>query len=362
MYGGWGTIGEEPRRACLLTVTTTTPRQRHPFLVLAAWATIYGALLSLVLWIDSDAGRAWRQHGWAGIHGLGGLVALNAMAYLSVWRADPGFITPCSTSSSSRDNSGSGTCGHGAAPGDDVEARIRISIHTPRHPHAAALQLRCDSSGCSSSDGGETPLHAKQQAAGVCGGGDEERWCRRCFAMAPLRSKHCSSCGRCVRSFDHHCMWVATCIGAANHGRFVIYLVIHVCVNVVVLHHSLTALRHNAHVPHWGLRQATAVLLTLAFLLTFCMLGGLLMLHLCLVANNITTWELFQQQRVPYMKHLPPCHSPFSKGLLLNLYHFCADRRAFDAPATAAELGCGASSLCRLRCSPTATGAAVIDL
>jgi hypothetical protein len=48
--------------------------------------------------------------------------------------------------------------------------------------------------------------------------------CFECRLQIPLRGRHCHLCGKCVKVFDHHCPWVANCIGAGNLLLFHVYL------------------------------------------------------------------------------------------------------------------------------------------
>ena len=48
------------------------------------------------------------------------------------------------------------------------------------------------------------------------------RWCEYCGGMVPAaqRTKHCHTCCKCVDGFDHHCVFLQTCVGARNYRHF----------------------------------------------------------------------------------------------------------------------------------------------
>lgn len=52
------------------------------------------------------------------------------------------------------------------------------------------------------------------------------RFCNLCNLMrTPSRSSHCYNCKVCVIGFDHHCIWLGTCIGARNYLDFIFFLI-----------------------------------------------------------------------------------------------------------------------------------------
>ncbi|KAJ4343521.1 palmitoyltransferase for Vac8p [Didymella glomerata] len=51
------------------------------------------------------------------------------------------------------------------------------------------------------------------------------RFCNKCQTHKPDRAHHCSTCKRCVLKMDHHCPWLATCVGLRNYKAFLLFLI-----------------------------------------------------------------------------------------------------------------------------------------
>lgn len=50
------------------------------------------------------------------------------------------------------------------------------------------------------------------------------RYCHYCKHIKPDRTHHCSTCGTCILKMDHHCPWVAACVGHSNYKKFILFL------------------------------------------------------------------------------------------------------------------------------------------
>lgn len=61
-------------------------------------------------------------------------------------------------------------------------------------------------------------------------------FCSTCLIIRPIRSKHCRHCDKCIKKFDHHCIWIGQCVGQDNHRLFLLYLILlHLSTFVVII-------------------------------------------------------------------------------------------------------------------------------
>ena len=49
------------------------------------------------------------------------------------------------------------------------------------------------------------------------------RLCYICQCISPPMSKHCYYCDRCCLEYDHHCVFLFTCIGKGNINKFIAF-------------------------------------------------------------------------------------------------------------------------------------------
>lgn len=146
--------------------------------------------------------------------------------------------------------------------------------------------------------------------------------CQVCRIQPPLRSKHCSKCGRCVDRYDHHCSILAVCVGSKNHAAFWDYLLIEsgLCLYflVILVHETVFEVRHS-----WLL----SIPLLLVLISCSAIPTVLLIQHSFLAMTNQTSWEFYRRDRIHYLAHLDEHVMPFDQGCWQNTLFFCFTMR-----------------------------------
>lgn len=159
-------------------------------------------------------------------------------------------------------------------------------------------------------------------SSSLSSGGHVGGRCLYCHCWQPLRTKHCHDCDKCVLRFDHHCVWLGTCVGQSNHRKFWWYICYETALVMWTIVWYITAFGRS--IGTTSLPEESVVLLViLALITTECFLITLFLFHSFLAVTNQTTYELTRRRRIIYLRSLPDKVHPFSQGLDANLHSFC---------------------------------------
>ncbi|XP_072243379.1 palmitoyltransferase ZDHHC12-B-like [Leuresthes tenuis] len=148
------------------------------------------------------------------------------------------------------------------------------------------------------------------------------RRCGYCLLQQPMRAKHCQTCKRCVRRFDHHCPWIENCVGERNHRWFMVYLLVQLLALLWALHIALSGISPSVTWELW-FRVNGFLLVALGVIGVFSVVVALLLgCHLYLISINSTTWEFMSRHRISYLKSCGDEENPFDRGVFCNLWDF----------------------------------------
>lgn len=120
----------------------------------------------------------------------------------------------------------------------------------------------------------------------------ERRWCKHCKQWKPDRCHHCRVCKSCILRMDHHCPWIANCVGYRNF-KFFFLLVLYAGLNAafVVCTMVESLWESMEHTEMSALTRFSMVFsLTLAFIMSVLLLA-FLTFHCWLISNGMTTIE-----------------------------------------------------------------------
>lgn len=151
------------------------------------------------------------------------------------------------------------------------------------------------------------------------------KFCSTCQIFRPPRSFHCPICDNCVERFDHHCLWIGTCIGQRNYCWFSSFIWLTAGLCVFVFMQSLTLLirvgvesnkSDNWTKATFAMRQEpVAVFLVFIVFIVVWFVIALCLFHFYLVVLNKTTNE--------ELRGLHEYGSFYSIGIIGNIMHIC---------------------------------------
>lgn len=141
------------------------------------------------------------------------------------------------------------------------------------------------------------------------------RWCKHCKHYKPDRAHHCRVCKSCILRMDHHCPWIANCVGFRNYKYFflvVVYATLTSLFVVVTMSDGLFRSIAENEMDTWK-RFALVFALTLAATMSV-MLVVFLTFHLWLLLHGMTTIEFCETQH-----KLGKRFVPYNRGTIGNI-------------------------------------------
>ena len=151
------------------------------------------------------------------------------------------------------------------------------------------------------------------------------RVCHWCFKAKPDRCHHCSQCNRCVLKMDHHCPWVANCVGFYNYKFFLCTLFNCGATCWIIVTTAFPILEGACNHPEY-FNFVTAFYVSTSYCLAFIMgvlITGFFSFHMYLVWCQYTTIEFCEKRRSDSDKFHK--EFPYSLGFCHNLRTILGD-------------------------------------
>ncbi|MQL92418.1 hypothetical protein Taro_025050 [Colocasia esculenta] len=161
--------------------------------------------------------------------------------------------------------------------------------------------------------------------------GNWSQLCVTCKIVRPLRSKHCSTCDRCVEQFDHHCPWVSNCIGKKNKWDFFMFLILETSAMVVTGAATIIRITKDPAAPSYfgawmrytAIQHPGAISFLVMDLFLFFGVAVLTVVQASQISRNITTNEMANAMRYGYLRGSSGrFRNPYDHGIRKNCYEF----------------------------------------
>ena len=143
-------------------------------------------------------------------------------------------------------------------------------------------------------------------------------YCYTCFHFRPPRTSHCAECDNCVERFDHHCLWMGTCVGKRNYKYFYLVLSLTTILSLIQIFSCIGFI--VLKLKQENVRKILYIIISLSCvgffdLMFFCLfLIKLFAVHSWLLTTGLTFYEHIKKKYFIFLDI-----RPYSKGLWRNI-------------------------------------------
>ena len=148
-------------------------------------------------------------------------------------------------------------------------------------------------------------------------------YCYTCFHFRPPRTSHCAECDNCVQNFDHHCLWMGTCVGKRNYRYFYFVIFFTTICSLIQFFCSIGYMIHHFKYTEdkFKSNESKYMVISLSFVCFFNLmfliffLAKLFYLHTRLLSKGLTFYEYIRNKYFVTLKIIP-----YSRGFFTNIY------------------------------------------
>ena len=147
-------------------------------------------------------------------------------------------------------------------------------------------------------------------------------YCYTCFHFRPPRTSHCAECDNCVENFDHHCLWMGTCVGKRNYRYFYLVVTLTTFCGLIQMFSSIGYIINHFKHNDFKSNESKYIVISLAFVAFFNLmflcffLFKLYCVHTWLLTRGLTFYEHIKKRYLVTLKI-----RPYSRGLFTNIYN-----------------------------------------